>query len=175
MMTVYLAGPEVFLPDAAAWGARKQALCRAHGFEGLYPGDAVLHDDGAIFAACVAQMRRADVGVFNLTPFRGPSADAGTVWELGFMAGLGKPVWGYSNEARPLRARIPGAVRGADGVWRDAQGWMAEDFGNGDNLMIDRALPPHGFVRLDRGGLLSDLDGFAACLVLAAAENHTGS
>ena len=51
---------------------------------------------------------------------------------------------------------------------------MAEDFGNGDNLMIDRALPPGGFVRLDRGGLLTDLDGFAACLALAA-ENHTGS
>ena len=173
MRTVYLAGPEVFLPDAAALGARKKVLCRRHGFEGLFPGDTPVPDgmpgaDAAIFAACVAAMRRADLGVFNLTPFRGASADAGTVWELGFMAGLGKPAWGYSNTLAPLRQRVAGAVRGADGLWRDADGRLVEDFGNGDNLMIDRSLPPDGFVRLDRGGRLDDLDGFEACLRLAA-------
>src|SRR5258708_1028231 len=36
----YLAGPEVFLPDAAEIGRRKKELCRRHGFEGLYPLDA---------------------------------------------------------------------------------------------------------------------------------------
>ena len=177
MRTVYLAGPEVFLPDAAAVGARKKALCRAHGFEGLFPGDAPVPDggpegrpdtDATIFAACVASMRQAALGVFNLTPFRGPSADAGTVWELGFMAGLGKPVWAYSNVASPLRARLPGVIRGPDGTWRDADGLLVEDFGNGDNLMLDRCLPRGGFVRLERGGRLDDLDGFEACLRLAA-------
>jgi len=34
--------------------------------------------------------------VFNLTPFRGPSADAGTVFELGFMYSKGK-----HTDARP--------------------------------------------------------------------------
>lgn len=171
MRTVYLAGPEVFLPDAAAVGARKKALCLQHGFEGLFPGDTPVPDgvadaDAPIFAACVAAMRAADCGVFNLTPFRGASADVGTVWELGFMAGLGKPVWGYSNTLAPLRERIAGAVQGTDGVWRDAAGWLVEDFGNGDNLMIDRCLPRGGFVRRDHGGRLDELDGFEACLRL---------
>ncbi len=39
MLTVYLAGPEVFLPDAIELGERKKRLCRAYGFEGLYPLD----------------------------------------------------------------------------------------------------------------------------------------
>lgn len=34
---IYLAGPEVFHPDAAARGRQKQALCREYGFEGLFP------------------------------------------------------------------------------------------------------------------------------------------
>ena len=178
MRTVYLAGPEVFLPAAAEVGARKKALCRERGLEGLFPGDAEVPAgpgaDGAIFAACVAAMRMADVGVFNLTPFRGVGADVGTVWELGFMVGLGKPVWGYSNVAGPVLGRLPGAVRGVDGVWRDGAGWMAEDFGNGDNLMIDRSLPPGGFVRLDRGGRLDDLDGFVACLELVRGGVRDG-
>ena len=33
-------------------------------------------------------MDEADAIIANLTPFRGPSADAGTVYELGYMAGL---------------------------------------------------------------------------------------
>ena len=168
MRTVYLAGPEVFLPDAAGLGARKKALCAAHGLVGLFPGDDGGGTDAAIFAACVAAMRRADAGVFNLTPFRGPSADAGTVWELGFMAGLGKPVWAYSNTAASLRARVAGAAQGTGGVWRDGAGRLVEDFGNGDNLMIDRSLPPGGFVRIERGGQVEDLDGFEACLSLIA-------
>lgn len=42
-------------------------------------------------------MLDADAIVANLTPFRGPSADAGTVYELGFMSGRIKPSFGYSN------------------------------------------------------------------------------
>ena len=34
---IYLAGPEVFHPNAAALGRQKQALCREYGFEGLFP------------------------------------------------------------------------------------------------------------------------------------------
>ncbi len=32
--SVYLAGPDVFLPDSVAVGRRKQAICRAQGLEG---------------------------------------------------------------------------------------------------------------------------------------------
>ena len=42
MMRVYLAGPDVFLPNAAAIGAAKVALARRYGFEGLFPLDNAL-------------------------------------------------------------------------------------------------------------------------------------
>ena len=43
-------------------------------------------------------MERADLVIANLTPFRGPSADAGTLVELGWFLGRGLPVFGYSND-----------------------------------------------------------------------------
>ena len=40
--TLYLAGPDVFRPDAAARGEALKALCREFGFEGLFPLDQAL-------------------------------------------------------------------------------------------------------------------------------------
>ena len=34
---LYLAGPDVFAPDARALGDRRRALCAKWGFEGLFP------------------------------------------------------------------------------------------------------------------------------------------
>ena len=36
---VYLAGPDVFLPEYAEVGRAKQALCARYGLDGHYPGD----------------------------------------------------------------------------------------------------------------------------------------
>jgi nucleoside 2-deoxyribosyltransferase len=184
MLTVYLAGPDVFLPDAIAIGQRKKQLCAAYGFEGLYPFDNDISPAGEgervdrlIYRANVAMMRRADFGICNLTPFRGPSADAGTVFELGFMTGLGKPVFAYTNDAAhyPVRARTAthAAFDQAAGTWRDASGMMIEDFGNADNLMIDWAVLEHArcpIVRPARpiADRFRDLDGFETCLRRAA-------
>ncbi len=90
-MKIYLAGPDVFLSDAVAFGRRKVELCRQYGLTGLYPLDNV--DDAAgdvslrIFRGNEAMMAEADAIIANLTPFRGPGADPGTVYELGYMAG----------------------------------------------------------------------------------------
>ena len=43
-------------------------------------------------------MDAADAIIANLTPFRGPGADPGTVYELGYMAGRGKLCLGYCND-----------------------------------------------------------------------------
>ena len=54
--------------------------------------------------------------IANLTPFRGPSADAGTIYELGYMRALGRPVFGWSNAAAPFTERhAPGVFRGCGG------------------------------------------------------------
>ena len=180
-LKVYLAGPEVFLPDAAAVGQRKQALCEAYGFEGLFPFDNEpppgTRADLAVYRANRALIAAADLGIANLTPFRGPSADAGTVFELGLLLGLGKPAFAYTNEAADYLARVTGAgpvsYDAAAARWRDAAGLAIEDFGNADNLMIAVALAEHGRPILSRGAggadRLRDLAGFEACLRQAAA------
>ncbi|NKC30570.1 nucleoside 2-deoxyribosyltransferase [Falsiroseomonas selenitidurans] len=184
-MKVYLAGPDVFLPDAAAMAAEKKRLCARHGLEGVFPtdprpdpaADAQADLWYAIYLRNEAHIRACDALVANLTPFRGPSADAGTVYELGFMRALGRPVAGYSNDAlgfsdRTRRFLGQGlARRGERDV--DAEGLALEDFGLADNLMID------GGIRA-AGGLLvrkpvaparrwQDLEGFEACLKALAA------
>ena len=40
-MKIYLAGPDVFLPDAIEIGRRKADICARHGLTGLYPLDNV--------------------------------------------------------------------------------------------------------------------------------------
>jgi nucleoside 2-deoxyribosyltransferase len=86
--SIYLAGPDVFLPDAREIGRRKKALCAQYGFTGLFPfdndsavtaGSAV---DRVIYEANVRMIRRADIGIFNLTPFRGPSAGGNRLHQL---------------------------------------------------------------------------------------------
>src|ERR1700687_3820456 len=101
-MKIYLAGPDVFLPDAALIGRRKRELCGRYGLIGLFPLDNTvdLTVDTAsikIFCGNRAMMDDANAIIANLTPFRGPSADAGTVYELGYMVGRGKLCLGYSN------------------------------------------------------------------------------
>ncbi len=44
-------------------------------------------------------MLEADGIIANLTPWRGVSADVGTVYELGFMCALNKAAYAYTNVA----------------------------------------------------------------------------
>jgi nucleoside 2-deoxyribosyltransferase len=183
--SVYLAGPEVFLPDASSVVARKIALCAGFGFEALVPGDndqamTAARADGlsvsmAIYRANIALMTLADFGIFNLAPFRGPSADAGTVFELGFMTGLGKRAYGYTDVATDYADRLPSQPNtGPVVLTRDANGWLVERFGKADNLMIDCALEANGtsMVRHEApaGLRLRDVTGFVACLAQARAD-----
>lgn len=176
---VYLAGPDVFLPDARAIARRKMELCAEAGLEGLFPLDAELGDAPGwsdIFAANVDMIRSSDGCIANLTPFRGPSADAGTVAEMGILFGLGRPVFAYTNDARSLLERtvaaLPESGRGEGDAVVDPDGHAIEDFGLADNLMLE------GIVRASGGeivrhpaapdALWSDLSGFAECVRRAA-------
>ena len=90
-MKIYLAGPDVFLHDAVDIGRRKVEMCKRHGLVGLYPLDNAIDpaaEDASlrIFRGNETMMIEADAIIANLTPFRGPGADAGTVYELGYMA-----------------------------------------------------------------------------------------
>ena len=141
----YLAGPDVFAPDAAARGRALQALCTAAGATGLFPIDGdganVVHDPSAIRDANMAMIARCDAVIANMTPFRGPSMDPGTAYEMGAASALGKLVVGYTNDARSLGERVSAAMtvsRGPDGVLRDDRGMAVEEFAVplADNLMM---------------------------------------
>ncbi|GAB3471468.1 nucleoside 2-deoxyribosyltransferase [Azotobacter salinestris] len=138
MPKIYLAGPDVFRPDAVEHGARLKRLCAEHGLEGLYPLDNALPPGLSpaaaaqwILEANIALLRSADAVLANLEPFRGREPDSGTVFEMGMAVALGKPVWACFAPAGDLRSQVP---HGADG--RDAQGWLVEDFGLPRNLML---------------------------------------
>ncbi len=176
MKSIYLAGPEVFHAEAFALGRAKQALCGAVGYVGLYPLDGTIDVDAldsrdlarAIYRANIAMIRTADAVIANLTPFRGPGADAGTVFEVGFAVALGKTVLGYRNVVGSYldRVRIWNGAdfdRDAEGRPLDRDGLMVEDFGFGDNLMIDAAITVFEHEAAPAASL-TDLSGFAACL-----------
>jgi nucleoside 2-deoxyribosyltransferase len=162
-MRIYLAGPEVFLPDAEVVADAKRRLCARHGATGIFPTDPIDCPEAdlaaeawlAIYLRNEAHVRSADALIANLTPFRGPSADAGTVYELGFMRALGRRVAGYANTATPFTDRTrhflgAGARQRAGGEWEDAEGLHLESFGLHDNLMIDGGLRAAGGVLVTR-------------------------
>ena len=162
---VYLAGPEVFLPEPIAAGVAKKArvagLSRAAGwpFElaGLYPLDNQVpafradFDTGLrIYRANIDLMKRACAVAANMVRFRGPSMDVGTAFEMGYMRGLGKPVFAY-YDAAPFygREEAPGMYVDRVGTHCpvsehdprvDADGLTVDDFGMADNLMMIGAL-----------------------------------
>jgi nucleoside 2-deoxyribosyltransferase len=186
-MKVYLAGPDVFLPDAKCVGQLKREICQRYGLEGLFPLDGALPDTGnehlskRIFHANTALMDQADAIIANLTPFRGPGADVGTVYELGYMLGKGgKLCLGYSNIARSyidkVRDRVE--VRAQGGEFLDPDGLVVEDFGFADNLMIIHGLElcGHSLVVPAQpvADPLRDLSAFEACVRIAAQHEKSG-
>lgn len=181
-LRIYLAGPEVFFPDAVQQGEAKKRICAEYGFEGVYPLDNAIEGAAHLPPQELARrishgnerlMRSCDLVIANCTPFRSISIDAGTAFEIGFMQALGKPVLGYSNTTADYATRVRATAAAVGHVW-DPQSSAAdiEDFGLAENLMIAIAI-------LDAGGefvtqevsptsALSDLTGFRRCLGIAS-------
>ncbi len=181
LVKAYLAGPDVFLPNARAHAARKVVICARHNIAGCTPLNEdveslrALPDDEAwraIFRKDLAMMAACDIVIANLTPFRGPSADAGTLVEVGWFLGRGRPVFGYSNSATPFAER---SRRHVAAIPDPLAGLSVEGFGLPDNLMVPGAalqggghpvvLPPDG---QDRP--FDALDVFEACVGVAASR-----
>lgn len=135
--SVYLAGPEVFYPDARAHGQRMQLVCRDAGFTGLFPLDAQAERQSrAIYLANRQLIDRADAVVANLRDFRGFEPDSGTVWEVSYALARGKPVVGYCPTAASIAQRLQASPHGR---LFDAQ-CETEDFGLPLNLMLAHSL-----------------------------------
>ncbi|MFJ5486272.1 nucleoside 2-deoxyribosyltransferase [Hansschlegelia beijingensis] len=187
-MKAYLAGPEVFLPEPAALAARKKAICRRHGFEGLDPceNDLVPGEEpspASLFAGNLRMIEACDLVLANLTPFRGASGDVGVAFEVGLAFAMGKPVFAYSNDPRVLRDRVmgdrPKETRRERPFHED--GMAVEDFDLPENLMLAEAVRRSGgaFLRAEPSAALplTDLSVFEACVAEAARilRNRSGS
>ena len=157
--SVYLAGPDVFYPDARAHGQRMLAVCAQAGFTGLFPLDAPLPPEPArlslaIFEANRALIDRADAVVANLRDFRGFEPDSGTVWEVSYALARGKRVVGYCPTAATIAQRLQAS---AHGQLFDAQ-CEVENFGLPLNLMLAHSLSAIAY------GSESDFLGLKAAL-----------
>ena len=158
---VYLAGPEVFLPDPIAAGVEKKASIKRLSSEnnwpfnlvGLYPMDNEIENFAPDFAtgmkiyhANIDLMNKADFITANMIRFRGPSMDVGTAFEMGYMTGQGKPVFAYYDAAPFYGApEQPGLYTqrvkkfypiSQDNAEVDIHGQSIENFGMADNLMM---------------------------------------
>jgi nucleoside 2-deoxyribosyltransferase len=145
LLSCYGAGPDIFFPDAREIYRRKVEICAKRGIRLRVPIDNEVKIAGPeaavqIYRANRAMMSECDLCIANLSPFRGPSADDGTSFEVGFFDALGRPVFAYSNASGSLMDRTRAfQVNNPDA-------FDIEDFGLAANLMLPLAV-------LDRGGL----------------------
>lgn len=142
---VYLAGPDVFRPGAAAWGQAMVRDSERLGMEGLFPLDNTLPPGlppleaaQRIYQANIRRIESCDGVLANLDFFRGAEPDSGTCFEVGYAIARGKPVVGHVPEqgsfAQRIRDRHPDAL--APGGEVDLAGWQLEEFGLPLNLML---------------------------------------
>ena len=181
---VYLAGPEVFLPNAREMLDAKAELARQAGFDPLSPGDLQIPPAETkighgcnINAVDEQMMLEADAIIANLTPFRGIAADTGTSYELGFMCALGKPVFAYTNVSANHFTRIVqhygnSPMQDDTGHYRGPDGLSIENFDMADNLMLHGGIIRRGGVVVvgdaPADALYTDLSAFRQCLQHAA-------
>jgi len=188
---VYLAGPEVFLINAKEIGEQKKAVCNKYGFEGVFPLDNEVDTKNKSpkeLGLCISEVnedliKSCDLVVANLTPFRSPSADVGTAYEIGFAHAIGKKVFAYTNIAAPFTERTVKALGGkvkrdSDGKLRDTQGMFIEEVELTDNLMLDGCI--HASTKrlvveeAPADQLFTYLGGFEKCLSAAREMIKSG-
>ena len=174
--SLFLSGPDLWAPDALDLIARKRSACHAAGYEPVTgrDGDRMEIDASEasareIYAGALANLRRCDAVIANLTPWRGLACDSGTAFEAGFASALSKPVFAYINVAdedeADYRERVElrlGAAPDETGVWRDPDGCEIEDFGLPENLML--WAEARRFYIIVTPDPLSDITGLELCL-----------
>jgi nucleoside 2-deoxyribosyltransferase len=148
-MKIYLAGPDVFLPDPLKIAEAKKKICAKYGFRGIFPLDNVLDlsnlslfESGVkIYQNNIKLMDNCDLIIANMTPFRGPSMDVGTAFELGYMTAQGKPIFAYTNDDRLYGDRVTKITSDLDD-----KGMSIERFQMHDNLMLEGSIVSSGGV-----------------------------
>lgn len=153
---IYLAGPEVFLPNASeVLGSRKRVLEKYDfvvysPFDGNIPENLERNEVLArrIFEENCRLIRESDWVIANCNFFRGTCVDDGTSFEIGYAFQLGKRIYGHRESSLPLpmetAKRIPTTMH-ESGFRIDGEGFLLnEDFGNRINLMLEYSIEASG-------------------------------
>ena len=130
---VYLAGPDVFFPDVTERSETLKILCDHYDLEGVFPLDSEIKlvepinqekNGYIIYQGNIKLIQSCAAVLANISPFRGPSVDAGTAFEIGYGLASGLIVVAYTNNKTFYKSRVK------------PDGLMVEDFDMLDNLMI---------------------------------------
>jgi nucleoside 2-deoxyribosyltransferase len=153
---VYLAGPEVFFPEASAAFAELEALCDQCGLQGVRPSDGDFQGDEvslsaqahAIYRANIALIESCDAVLANLRPFRNHiEPDSGTVFEVGYAIARNLPVATITDaKFSTYRARVEHhlglGAQTPDAAYDDTFGYLIESFDKPFNLMLSCSTAP---------------------------------
>jgi len=112
---VYLAGPDVFFPDASERSEILKIQCDLWGLDGIFPLDSEIELEDPleqeangyrIFSENIKLIKSCSAMLANITPFRGPSLDAGTAFEIGYGFACGLLVVGYTASKEMYKDRV---------------------------------------------------------------------
>jgi nucleoside 2-deoxyribosyltransferase len=169
----------------------KKHICQQYGLEGVFPLDNAIDLQNlsppaqgvAISRSNEELMRSCDAVIANMTPFRGPSMDVGTAFEMGYMRALGKLAVGYTNVKSNFFSRVAAFIRQffkqpirktEPQRYEDPLGMAVENLNLTDNLMLDGAVMHSGgrIIResVPRQGQYTALTGFEKAVRLAAEK-----
>jgi nucleoside 2-deoxyribosyltransferase len=135
-MKIYLAGPDVFRSDVLGWADSARETCRRYGYEPLIPIDHGETEPARIFQANLDLIRRVQIVVANLNPFRGAEPDSGTCFEMGYALALDKKICGYVERLETLQARVNRLEGAALDRPNDNNGMAIENFDLPLTLML---------------------------------------
>lgn len=166
---VYLAGPDVFMPNPTDIGCKKKQALTDRGFVPHFPMDPELDGFGNdpetasnIFNANIDLLNQSQIVLVNMTPWHGPSMDVGTVSELAYKYGqmnCGQPaliVGYYEGEVeKDFQSRAQqylGDTNTTNEGTFDKNGNRLENFQLRDNLMIVN------MIELSGGNIFNDFN-----------------
>lgn len=129
MKKVYIAGQHVFHKDVDKISSELKKICKKHKLKGLFPADNECSNADDIYSSNLELLKEADFVIAYIEPFRGISIDPGTAMEIGYAKALNKPVYAYRENSLEYKDRV--------NICEDYP--LVEDFGLGENLMIEKS------------------------------------
>lgn len=147
---IYLAGPDVFFPNANKILASKKKICDIYGFIGISPLDNdictsiiadIMPTRHIIMNSNKALIETCDIVIANFNSFRGFEPDSGTCFEIGYATALKKDIYLYlDNYQNSLSCRYANYYQIENqNLEYDLEGNLIENYGFPVNLMFSNA------------------------------------